>query len=178
MSLSKIKYKSTIPRALVFVAGVAASLHPALGQPPTGTIETQSSNLVAMSPPETDHDKLQGKWQITSITLQGKVYQRGENLGVWKKTFDKEVLIQGEQFIHAQPGGSKFKLDDTRDPKQINFPDKDGKQNFRGIYTLKGDTLTLCVNGDRTDARRPSEFESKEGTPHVMMTLKKCPVKK
>ena len=41
---------------------------------------------------------------------------------------------------------SKFKLDATRDPKQITLYDDGGKLIFRGIYILEGDTLLSFYN--------------------------------
>ncbi|MGL4461150.1 MAG: TIGR03067 domain-containing protein [Planctomycetia bacterium] len=125
-----------------------------------------------------DKDKLQGKWRVMSISMQGQVVKREDAPEGWKNVFDKDVTVEGDKFIHAQPDGGRFQLDDARKPKQITFPDKDGVLNFQGIYAIDGDDLTLCVNGDGKAVLRPKEFTTKEGTPLVLVTLKKIPTKK
>lgn len=126
----------------------------------------------------TDKDKLQGTWLIMSISMQGKVIKREDKLDGWKETFDQDVTIQGDQFMHAQAIGGTFKLDETPAPRQINFPDKEGKLTFRGIYAFDGDTITMCVNGDGTSVRRPETFATKADMPFVLITLKKSPARK
>ena len=72
---------------------------------------------------------------------------------------------------------SKIKLDDTRNPKQVTIQDDDGKQTFRGIYAIDGDTLQVCMNGDGTSICRPEEFVTKKGSAVIIVTLKKAATK-
>lgn len=166
MTASTLKDRAAVFLALAVVGGTTAVLSPAMGQAPKG------GN--AGKPGGTDKDRLQGKWQITSIDMDGQVYKRGDKSDGWKSTFDTELVIQGDRLNHGPAANvGTFQLDDTQSPKQITFQDKDGKLTFRGIYAIDGDTVTLCVNGNGTDARRPAEFAAKEGTPIVLIALKK-----
>lgn len=166
MMVFKLKYQAAILIAFVCIGS------PVLGHSPPG------AKTVAGKRSEADREKLQGKWHILSITMQGKVIKKEDHRGEWKETFDKEVTIQGDRFSHAMASEAKIKLDDTRTPKQITIQDKEGKLTFRGIYAIDGDTMTICINGDGTDVRRPEEFVSREGTPLLLIALKKSPAKK
>ena len=174
-AMMMFKLKKSVLLALFCIGGAVVFRSPVLGQTPKA--EKKDVKFAELKN-ETDKDKLQGKWQIMSLAMSGKVIKREDKLGAWKETFEQEVTIQGDQFIHAQAKGGTFKLDETREPKQITFPDKDGKLTFRGIYRIDGDTITMCVNGDGTNARRPEEFATKEGTSLLLITLKKSPTKK
>ena len=125
-----------------------------------------------------DREKLQGQWQLVSIAVEGKIITREGVPQEWKGTFEKDLLVRGDRFGQVGNSNAKFELDDTRDPKQITVRDADGTLTFRGIYTLDGDTLKVCMNGDGGDVRRPEEFVTKQGTPLLLMVLKKAPVDK
>jgi uncharacterized protein (TIGR03067 family) len=61
------------------------------------------------------------------------------------KTF--EMVIKGDRMTLPIKDDAKevgYKLDAGKDPKQINLLLEKGKTT-RGIYSLKGDTLQLCV---------------------------------
>lgn len=125
-----------------------------------------------------DKEKLQGKWQLVSIAVEGKIIEREGAPQEWKGTFEKDLLVKGDRFGQVDDSNAKIELDDARDPKQITVRDDDGKLTFRGIYTFDGDTLKVCMNGDGSDVRRPEEFVTKKGTPLLLIVLKKTPVDK
>jgi uncharacterized protein (TIGR03067 family) len=125
--------------------------------------------------PQSDKEKLQGKWQILSIATEDKVIKREDRLGTWKSTFEKDLFVEGNRFGQVGYSNAKIQLDDTRNPKQITIQDDGGKLTFRGIYVLDGDTLKVCMNGDGSDVRRPEEFTTKKGAPLILVTLKKRP---
>lgn len=125
--------------------------------------------------PKGDKEKFQGKWQIVSIATEDKVIKREDVPREWKGTFEKDLFVEGDRFGQVDYSNAKVKLDDTCDPKKITVEDNDGKLRFRGIYSLDGDTLKVCMNGDGTDVRRPEEFVTKKGTPLMLIVLKKAP---
>jgi len=192
MMVSQFKVVVAVLFAVVCIGCTAAFLPPVAGPPPTAagqsptvaepppTVEKKDENVqgTAGQQGETDKDRLQGKWQITSLTVEGKVIRRGDKLAEWKDVFLNDVLIEGERLGQVKPDKGKFKLDDTRNPKQITIQDADGKLTFRGIYAIEGDTLKVCINGDGTDVRRPEEFVAKKGTPVVIVEFKKASAKK
>jgi len=177
MPALQFKPQAAILFTLFGLCGAVSWLSPAVGQSTTeetkgvAKVSTRKSNA-------TDQDQLQGKWQLSSIDIAGTVYKREDKLDGWKETFAKEVLIRGDRLTHGQAAGEgKFKLDDTQDPKQITFQDKAGKLTFLGIYSLEGDTLKVCINGNGTDSWRPKEFVAGKGKPIILLTLNKQPAK-
>jgi uncharacterized protein (TIGR03067 family) len=122
-----------------------------------------------------DKGKLQGKWQIVSVAVEDKVIKREDVPKQWKGTFEKDLLVEGDRFGQVGYSSAKIEVDETRDPKHITVRDGGGKLTFRGIYSLDGDTLKVCMNGDGGDARRPEEFVTKKGTPLLLIVLKKAP---
>lgn len=179
MTASPRTHHTAVLLALLWIGGTAPVLSPALGQPPAPGTRDEHTGTAAGKPGAADLDKLQGRWHITALTVQGKTFAAKDRPNGWNNVFQKDVVIQGDRFSHTQPvGASTFQLDGARNPKQITFRDKEGQLTFRGIYALAGDTLTVCVNGDGTDVRRPEEFVTREGTPLLLIVLKKGPAPK
>jgi len=125
-----------------------------------------------------DKEKLQGKWHIVSVAVEDKVIKREGVPQEWKGTFEKDLFVEGDRFGQVGASNAKIELDETRNPKQITVRADGGKLTFRGIYSLDGDTLKVCVNGDGSDVRRPEEFVTKKGTPLLLIELKKAPADK
>src|SRR5262249_40068612 len=70
---------------------------------------------------------------------------------------------------------SRFKLDASRKPKEIDLTNLDGKhkgETTRGLYELDGDVLKFS-HGAQPGAERPKALESKEGSDHLLWTLKR-----
>ena len=153
-------------------------LPPVAGQTPVPEKEDTTGKVAAPGQGESDKDKIQGNWQIISLDLGFKVIKRDDNLSEWKETFSKEVFFKADRQGQVGHSNSKFKLDETRDPKQITVYSDDGKTTFRGIYTLEGDTLTICMNGDGASVCRPEEFVTKKGQPVIITTHKQVVPKK
>ena len=79
--------------------------------------------------------------------------------------------IQGKDKEHK----GTFKLDASKKPKQIDITPTDGDEKdkvIHGIYSLEKDELKICIA--RGDKERPTEFESKEGSGHMLVTLKRA----
>ena len=93
------------------------------------------------------NDKLEGTWV------------EGEN--VW--------VINGNEITAYDPSSrtpskSKFKIDSTTKPMQIDFEAKFGL--LLGIYEVKGDTMKYCIERTsprRQPAARPTEFKTVQG---------------
>lgn len=128
--------------------------------------------------PKGDKDKLQGKWHIVSIAVEDKVIKREGVPNEWKDTFEKDLFVEGDRFGQVGYSSAKIELDESRAPKQITVRADGGKLTFRGIYSIDGDTLKVCMNGDGSDVRRPEEFVTKKGTPLLLIQLKKAPADK
>ncbi|QJW98635.1 TIGR03067 domain-containing protein [Frigoriglobus tundricola] len=161
------------------IAGVATFPPPVAGQLPVPEKKGRSANVGAGQPGGSDKDKIQGNWQLVSLDLGVKVIRREDRPAEWKATFETDTVFTGDR--QGQVGGvksSRFKLDETRDPKQITVYSDDGKLTFRGIYTLDGDSLKMCMNGDGASVCRPEEFVTKKGQPVIITTYKRVAAKK
>jgi uncharacterized protein (TIGR03067 family) len=120
--------------------------------------------------PEGDLKAFQGTWVVAEATLAGR-----DHTDDFK---DLKLTITGEKFtIDFEKNSDKgtIKLDPTKKPRQIDLStDKDGPfkgRNLPGIYELKGDTIILCLEADKTD--RPTKFEAPEKTRFMLFVLKR-----
>src|SRR2546421_4017851 len=116
-----------------------------------------------------DLDLFKGGWTIGTMVLNGKPHD--DAVG-GKFTFDGEnMVIQIKDREHK----GAFKLDAGKKPKQIDVTPSDGPEKdkvLEGIYQLERDELKICIaHAPGTD--RPKEFESKEGSERLLLTLKR-----
>jgi uncharacterized protein (TIGR03067 family) len=116
-----------------------------------------------------DLDAMQGTWQVVAMEIDGQAVPE-EQLKPFKLT------IKGDKGSHTSPDGkieeATIKLDATKKPKAIDItpltgPDKGN--TMRGIYTLEGDTIKVCMT-HKGDVR-PAEF--KGGKDLAVMTMKR-----
>lgn len=98
---------------------------------------------------------LEGRWKTAFSESNGRrgPWCQGENV-VWefsgnvlKIHSDGRQLFEGRYFLTAGPGTIDYR------------PDKVGA-NRLGIFTIKGDELTLC-HGNGSPSRRPTSFATK-----------------
>ncbi len=84
------------------------------------------------------------------------------------------VVFNGDQWTVSE--GDKiaaqtfFRVDPTKTPKTIDIVDIDKGRIIRGIYALKGDTLTICDRGAEKGGR-PTEFATKPNSGFVLIVL-------
>ena len=117
-----------------------------------------------------DMDALQGKWQLVSLTRDGK------DQDVPKDAV--RVIKDNTYTVTPRPGVTitgTFKIDATAKPKTIDMTatsgDNAGKTSL-GIYDLDGDTLKICWAPPGKD--RPTEFKSAEGSGVLLSVQKKA----
>ena len=118
----------------------------------------------------TDLDKLQGTWQVTSLETDGNETPEAA-LG------EATITIRGDTFISRGMGydyAGTIELSPGKKPKAFDLlftaGPPEGMVN-RGIYTLDGDTWTICL-ATRGDAR-PRRFATKADSGLAMETLKR-----
>lgn len=127
--------------------------------------------------PADDLKKLQGTWNITSVTRDGK--ELAELKGAQMTFVGKDVIIKkGEgkrdEFPYDYP--MPVQLRPTKKPKEIDirlFPAGGwfgSDVNMRGIYELDGDTFRFCVGNDN---KRPKTFSDKGSALLVLERQKK-----
>jgi uncharacterized protein (TIGR03067 family) len=129
--------------------------------------------------PETKNDKatsLDGVWQISAMIDDGEVLT--PKLINERMVKDGQLTISGQSISFSKPGtGLKKELLFITNPKAqpatIDLGGSD-KTSGLGIYAQSGDTLMVCLGGPG-NASRPTDFSSRDGGNHLLMTLKRLP---
>jgi uncharacterized protein (TIGR03067 family) len=117
-----------------------------------------------------DREKLQGKWKVTSGVIDGNAIPKGQLGGELNYKGDKYSWSFGDQ-----SGTGTFKLDPSKNPKQLDAVPGDGPaqgQTVEHIYEIDGDKLKLCFALPGTD--RPKEFKSTAGSGLWLFTYKRA----
>jgi uncharacterized protein (TIGR03067 family) len=119
----------------------------------------------------TDIEKLQGRWFVTSLQIDGA-----------EQPFDDAmIVVDGSRFVATGMGDEYtgiVTLSLTKKPKTIDLAFTAGPPagtTNRGIYKLDGDVWTLCL-ATRGDAR-PRGFRTRENTGHALETLGRAAVR-
>ena len=115
--------------------------------------------------------RLQGTWTATRAQRDGKAAD---------DVVGHRLSFAGSQFrIQSSDGKALFmgtiRLDRGTKPAAIDFEhegDLKGKA-WKGIYSLDGDTLTICDNAPNPDKGRPKAFEAASGSGHIVVTFKR-----
>jgi RNA polymerase sigma factor (sigma-70 family) len=130
-------------------------------------------------PARDDRAALQGKWQVAAVESGGRDVTRPRK---------EEWVVQGDKIgVHAEGGSvmaslSVFGVDPAKNPKEININAHPvgvslGDADItKGIYTLDGDVWRICLAGVPLlagNAERPKEMAAKQGSPAVLITLKR-----
>jgi uncharacterized protein (TIGR03067 family) len=123
----------------------------------------------AGAPPADDTKTIQGTWVVDPSTFKGI-----EDKEVLKEAIKQAESIRfvftGDTFTLKHPPANEekggFRLDPTKNPKQIDLSDA-----ARGIYELDGDTLKLCWDQRGKDNGRPTKFDhdKDKGTVHYFV---------
>ena len=121
-----------------------------------------------------DQEALQGTWRPVSSEQGGKDQTdeaKDHTLTFEKDTFTvkkgDEVRIKGT-----------FKVDPSKKPKTIDMTitegrkEQDNGKELHGIYELTKDGLKWCT-GEPGETDRPTEFATKEGAKHLLVSFQK-----
>ena len=121
-----------------------------------------------------DADKMVGTWTYVSVEKNG---QKADNDNIK----EGKVKIAKDKLTLEGSGGTfvlKYKLDAAKKPVTIDLEMTEGAgqgSTAKGIIDVKGDELKLCYS---TSDEAPKKFESKEGSDHRLVILKRAAEKK
>jgi uncharacterized protein (TIGR03067 family) len=116
-------------------------------------------------------EKLKGAWLVTGGEADGRALPDEEikKKVIIRFTADTLSLAEERQKDKVE---LKYKLDPKQKPKAIDItPETAQRGVIRGIYQLEGDKLKICLG--EPDKKRPLKFETKPGSGHKLMTLKR-----
>jgi uncharacterized protein (TIGR03067 family) len=100
-----------------------------------------------------ERTRFQGTWRFVSLERDQKSEREFEKYTAVLKG-DLWTVSEGDR-IAAQ---TFFRPDPTKTPKTIDLVDIEKGRIIRGIYSLEGDTITVC---DRGEKKRPTEFATR-----------------
>jgi len=131
-----------------------------------GRVEFQANpdagrKLAGAEPPP----ELLGTWRVTNAFQDGR--QQSTYTGMLY-TLEPTALLT--QPAAGKPKtGHNYRLNTTKAPPWIDWLPKNTKDNWQGIYELKGDTLRLCFGSP--DKPRPIDFNTR--TASMLLTLQR-----
>jgi len=117
--------------------------------------------------------QLQGVWSASRAEQDGKA--ANDLVG-------HQLSFTGNRFRIQSKGGTllwegTYRVEPGAKPAAIDFAHTGGElkgKMWKGIYTLQGDTLTICDNAPNIDKPRPAGFEAKAGSGYVVLTFKRA----
>ena len=119
-----------------------------------------------------DRKLIAGTWRVISYEKDGKKTP-AEQLEKIRTIYSVDGTFMVERDGEIFAAGST-KIDPTKSPKQSQATytegELKGKTNL-AIYEIDGDNMRACIA--RSDQDRPTEFSSKPGSGHVLITYKR-----
>jgi uncharacterized protein (TIGR03067 family) len=139
----------------------------ATGQPIPRSMQMQTT---APSPAAAaEIEKLKGTWKATSVQKDGADHPEYVRAGMQTVFTDNSMTISVGDDAAAKTN-SFYRLDPTKNPKEIDLIDSSGQPSGKGIYALDGDKLTLCTS----TADRPTSLATKQGDGLQLVVLKRA----
>ena len=135
--------------------------------------EIEAADKEVSATQESDREFIQGTWNCMSAITSGKELPNEQSAG-------RSWAFAGETFFEPaiqRPRRGKFVLDTATDPKQIDLhipAERDGFVLIRGIYELKGDRLTICIQEDFTAVKRPTDFTTVAGDNRSLLVFQRA----
>jgi uncharacterized protein (TIGR03067 family) len=118
-------------------------------------------------------DGLDGTWTgVSAEGGSGSLDKPDNPVKEFKIVFKEDKCIMTDKKKTTE---MTYKVDDSSTPKSIDFfvkPDGGRKAIWRGLYSLDGDKLTLCLTED-LDKERPKDFVVKPGGSNGVFILQR-----
>lgn len=114
-----------------------------------------------------DEELIQGIWTLVASERNGLPTDFQQGVQVFFSG-DKTGMKMDDKTANE----ASFKLLPEKKPKGIDLSRKGDRRIAKGAYSLKGDTLILCLPGG-PDRDRPKELAAKLGDGFTLLTLKR-----
>lgn len=120
-----------------------------------------------LTTPVSDEQSLQGRWVAKSIKAGNGAMPAGA-VPQWTMTFNGQTVQ-----VTSPTGGNEgtFKLNVSKDPKEIDIEPTDGKGLVRGIYRFVGRELEVCI--EDSDRKRPIQWDVDVGTRQMLIRFQR-----
>ncbi len=128
--------------------------------------------------PKEELDRLQGVWRCAKVAMNGREvgFAEAQTMSVifeGGKVVFAQKIEDGEE---AKGPATPFRIDSARTPKEIDIG---GKGEFKGIYSVEGDTLKLMHVLGKTGQPipkldRPKAFAPKAGDGFLYFECKRA----
>ncbi len=123
---------------------------------------------------KTAPDDLQGVWQAVDAECAGRQSSV-------EQVEELQIVIKGDR-LEIKPDGENrkttFKIDASKFPKTIDLTVADGPNKgkvARGIYSLEGGQLKLCINlFGKDQTQLPTEFKTQSGDGFGFATFRRA----
>jgi uncharacterized protein (TIGR03067 family) len=131
-------------------------------------LSTGDSRVVAEEP------AINGKWKVISTKHYGKDVPNEVGV-IWEFQDEKHLVIHHNNGMKLE---GRYQLDTDKKPWQLEIETADDRPNCggggprKGIVSIEGDGLKLCVTGSAA-VPRPAEMVSKEGTLNILRVMKR-----
>lgn len=126
-------------------------------------------SFIPCAEPANAQATLEGVWTATKAERDGKAANDlvGHRLSFTGNRF--EIRSKDGKALYAGP----VRIDARAKPAAIDLEntEKDLKGLWKGIYALKGDTLSICDNAPNMAKDRPTTFEARAGSGYVCVTF-------
>ena len=118
-----------------------------------------------------DQQRLQGPWTVVEA-------MRGDEVA--DDLVGHQIEFRADSFTITEEGRvvyqGTYSLDPDKPLKAIDFKHTGGLlkgKTWIGIYRISGDTLKICDNLGSPSAARPTEFDAKAKSGHVLVLFKR-----
>lgn len=126
-----------------------------------------------------DLELAKGTWVVISVEQDGKPLEKG----IEALVKSMELTVAGNKVVVKVPPevakGKELptialKIDPKARPKSVDIEvnERGTVLNYKGIYSLEGDKLTLCI-GTPAEAERPTDFTTKDNSMRMLGVFKR-----
>jgi uncharacterized protein (TIGR03067 family) len=117
--------------------------------------------------PKKEDPTLVGNWTVETVVKSGKPAPDDKDGGLDFTADGKAVLRD-----HGKNIEGTYNSDPKKDPAELDITLEGGgmRVTLKGIFKVEKDKLTVCLT---FEGERPKTFESPDGAPTVLVTLKR-----